>query len=168
MPRAIGKLHCWPDRRHCARLPHLLRVGEAVALLEEGEHGVQVSLPSVPHGGPVHLITEKSGNVFRVGIFLDFVRQSGTTRAEGPHGAYVRRATRSRVDPHRGEVERPTTHTICGSNRSPLRTRRRNERGDTNPDACEGLSRLGWRPTTRTVAVGPTTRTAALGPPHVL
>ena len=39
-----------------------------------------------------------SGNIFRVGIFLDFVRRSGTTRAEGPHGAHVRRAERNRID----------------------------------------------------------------------
>ena len=31
------------------------------------------------------LLTRKSGNVFRVGIFLDFA--SSTTRTEGPHGA---------------------------------------------------------------------------------
>ena len=28
--------------------------------------------------------------MFRVGIFLDFVRRSGTTRTMHPHGAYVR------------------------------------------------------------------------------
>ena len=34
--------------------------------------------------------SKKRGNVFLpVGIFLDFVRRSGTTRAEGPHGAHV-------------------------------------------------------------------------------
>ena len=37
---------------------------------------------------------KKSGNIFRVGIFLDFVRL--TTRA--PHGAHVRRAERNRID----------------------------------------------------------------------
>ena len=36
------------------------------------------------------LIANKIGNIFRVGIFLDFVWL--TTRTEGPHGAYVRRA----------------------------------------------------------------------------
>ena len=35
------------------------------------------------------LITKKSGDVFRVGIFLDFVWL--TTRTEGPHGAYMGR-----------------------------------------------------------------------------
>ena len=40
--------------------------------------------------------SKKSGNVFRVGIFLDFVRL--TTRAEGPHGAHVRGAKRNRID----------------------------------------------------------------------
>ena len=40
-------------------------------------------------GGPAR----KSGNMFRVGIFLGFGRL--TTRAEGPHGAHVRRAERN-------------------------------------------------------------------------
>ena len=42
--------------------------------------------------------SKKSGNIFRVGLFLDhdFVRL--TTRAEGPHGAHVRRAKRKRID----------------------------------------------------------------------
>ena len=31
-----------------------------------------------------------------MGVFLDFVRQSGTTRAEGTHAARVRRANRNR------------------------------------------------------------------------
>ena len=38
--------------------------------------------------------------MFRVGIFLDFVWRPGTTRTEGPHGAYVRRARRNRIDRH--------------------------------------------------------------------
>ena len=48
------------------------------------------------------MITKKSGNIFRVGIFLDFVWL--TTRT--PHGAYVRRARRNRIDRHGGEIER--------------------------------------------------------------
>ena len=48
------------------------------------------------------LFTKKSGNIFRVGIFLDFVYL--TTRT--PHGAYVRRARRNRIDPHGGGIER--------------------------------------------------------------
>ena len=42
--------------------------------------------------------------MFTVGIFLDFVWF--TTRTEGPHGAYARRARRNRIDLHRGEAER--------------------------------------------------------------
>ena len=38
------------------------------------------------HGG-VLMASERGGNISRVGIFLDFVRRSGTARAEGPHGA---------------------------------------------------------------------------------
>ena len=52
--------------------------------------------------GELGLRTETGGNVFRVGIFLGFVRRSGTTRTEGPHGAHVRRAKRNRIGPHRG------------------------------------------------------------------
>ena len=39
-------------------------------------------------------------NIFRVGIFLGFVRRSGTTRAEGPHGgvaSHVRGARRNEL-----------------------------------------------------------------------
>ena len=36
---------------------------------------------------PGYLLTAKSGNIFRVGIFLDFVRL--TTRTIHPHDAYV-------------------------------------------------------------------------------
>ena len=50
----------------------------------------------------VGTLTKKSGKMFRVGIFLDFVWL--TTRT--PHGAYVRRARRNRVDRHGGEIER--------------------------------------------------------------
>ena len=40
---------------------------------------------------------EKSGNIFRVGIFLDFVRLNART----PHGgaSYLRGAKRNRLDP---------------------------------------------------------------------
>ena len=43
--------------------------------------------------------TKKSGNISRVGIFLDFVWL--TARTEGPHGgaSYVRGARRNRIDP---------------------------------------------------------------------
>jgi len=49
-----------------------------------------------------YAITKKSGNIFRVGVFLDFVWL--TTRT--PHGAYVRRARRNRIYRHGGEIER--------------------------------------------------------------
>ena len=41
-------------------------------------------------------------NLFRVGVFLDFVFRDFTTRA--PHGAHVRRAKRNRIDRHSGIV----------------------------------------------------------------
>ena len=61
---------------------------------------------------------KKSGNIFRVGIFLDFVWL--TTRT--PRGAYARRARRNRIDRHGGGIERlalqdpvmvPCGHTFC-------------------------------------------------------
>ena len=60
-----------------------------------------------PRGGGAHVLrrgtlTKKSGKIFRVGIFLDFVWL--TTRT--PHGAYVRRARRNRFDRHGGGIER--------------------------------------------------------------
>ena len=51
-----------------------------------------------PTGRKPYALTRKSGNMFRVGIFLDFVWL--TTRT--PHGAYVRRARRNRIDRHGG------------------------------------------------------------------
>ena len=55
------------------------------------------------------LCTAKSGHGFRVGTFLDFVGR--TTRTEGPHGVYARRAKRNRMDHRRGEIERLGTRT---------------------------------------------------------
>ena len=52
--------------------------------------------------GRTYLLTQKSGNIFRVGIFLDFVRLATRT----PRGAHVRRAKRNRVDPNWGGIER--------------------------------------------------------------
>ena len=92
----------------------------------EGPHGAYVQTSGRnridPHGGEIErlvtrtvlrstksdcLLTKKGGNIFWVGIFLDFVWL--TTRA--PHGAYVRRARRNRIDRHGGEIERPATRT---------------------------------------------------------
>ena len=58
--------------------------------------------PSSPAARCTISTNKKSGNLFRVGILLDFVWL--TTRT--PHGAYVRRARRDRIDPHGGEIER--------------------------------------------------------------
>ena len=49
--------------------------------------------------------------MFRVGIFLDFVWL--TTRT--PHGAYVRRARRNRIDRHGGEIERLALQGNCAA-----------------------------------------------------
>ena len=73
-------------------------------------HNVEVALVArdVQARAPV-LRAKKSGKNFRVGIFLDFVWL--TTRTMHPHGAYVRRARRNRIDPHGGEIERLVTRT---------------------------------------------------------
>ena len=63
------------------------------------------------------LPTKQSGRIFRVGMFLDFVRRSGTTRTMHPHGGvpqYVRGARRNRIDPHRGGIERLLACTCVG------------------------------------------------------
>ena len=57
------------------------------------------------------LLTEKSGDSLRVGIFRDFVRL--TTRTMHTHGAYAWWAQQSRIGPHWGEAERPTTRTLA-------------------------------------------------------
>ena len=50
--------------------------------------------------GTAHSARKKNGDIFRVGIFLGFVRRSGTTRTEGSHegASYVRGAKRNRID----------------------------------------------------------------------
>ena len=67
-------------------------------------------LPELEGDGGDGLLAKKSGKIFRVGIFLDFVWL--TTRT--PHGAYARRARRNRIDPHGGGMERLTTRTWRG------------------------------------------------------
>ena len=63
-----------------------------------------------------HLRTrqKEKGDTFRVGLFLDFVRRSGTTRTMHPHVGpqYVRGAKRNRIGPHWGGVERLMRRTI--------------------------------------------------------
>ena len=49
---------------------------------------------------------------FGLVFFLDFVWRSGTTRTEGPHGAYVRGARRNRIGPHRGETEHANSRRV--------------------------------------------------------
>ena len=100
-----------------------------------------------------YVITEKSGNIFRVSIFLDFVWL--TTRTEGPHGgaSYVRGAGRNRIDRHGGGIER-IAGTVCSGVSSSMLTAWR-VRG-----ACAPRS-AGTRATT---TAGPTA-TAGTGPP---
>ena len=80
----------------------------AGATVEVGAEGVgkgasngKGASSGVPGGDPtLHAkmppASKKSGNVFRVGIFLDSVTLS--TRTMHPNGAYVRRAKRDRID----------------------------------------------------------------------
>ena len=71
-------------------------------------NGLNAALGGGDGDWPTDLLSKKSGNIFRVGIFLDFVRL--TTRT--PHGAYVRGARRNRIDRHGGEIERLATRTV--------------------------------------------------------
>ena len=67
---------------------------------------LDAAFPSqVPHLARYVIYLKKSGSVCRVGIFLDFVRRSGTTTC-APWGAHVRRAKRNRVD-HRSPIILP-------------------------------------------------------------
>ena len=50
------------------------------------------------------LVTEKSGNIFRVGVFLDFA--SSSARTMHLYGAYVQMSKRNRIGPHQGAIER--------------------------------------------------------------
>ena len=47
------------------------------------------------------LVTEENGNIFRVGILLDFASSS----ARAPFGAYVRMSGRDRIDPRWSKFE---------------------------------------------------------------
>ena len=78
--------------------------GRAVATARH--HGTQPVRTRLV-GRRVWVRAKKSGNIFRVGIFLDFVWL--TTRT--PHRAYVRRARRNRIDRHGGGIERLTGGT---------------------------------------------------------
>ena len=72
----------------------------------ERYYGLHVSLPrarrrfkSCSRGHrAIVLITQKSGNIFRVGISLDFASSSTRT----PHGACVQMSGRHRIDPNLG------------------------------------------------------------------
>ena len=74
---------------------------------------------------------KKSGYMFRVGVFLDFVRRSGTTRAEVPHGgaSHVRRAKRSRID-RRARIILPRLRARPGPGPGPAITITITARGD--------------------------------------
>jgi len=81
---------------------------------------------------------DKERKVCQVCIFLDFVRRSGTTRTEGPHGgaSYVRGAKRNRIGPLWGVVERFTTRTA---------RRRRTCASTPRPSSCGTLQVAGCK-----------------------
>ena len=92
-------------------------------LFESRKMGTFWEVKGSPNFSPiVYVITDltKSGGVFRVGVLLDFVRRSGTTRAEGPHGgaSYVRGAKRNRINPPLGGIERPAAGTTWAARSS--------------------------------------------------
>ena len=119
------------------------------------------------------LLAKKSGNIFRVGIFLDFVWL--TTRT--PHGAYVRRARRNRIDRHGGEIERLATRTtwvtppgkmLPAPAKAPVGTASRSGCGGAS---CQGSPRtifIEWRPLRFRVRLchhgGPACAPSACGP----
>ena len=62
----------------------------------ENSWAAQVAAALAPGGWASQ--NQKSGNMFQVGVFLGFVTRPGTTRAEGPREAHVRRAKRNQPD----------------------------------------------------------------------
>ena len=67
--------------------------GEAIAIytqLLQVSGDLRAAVAAPPAG------TKQSGNVFRVGVFLDFVWLTTRTRTMHPRGAYVRGARRNR------------------------------------------------------------------------
>ena len=59
------------------------------------------------------LITQKSRNVLRAGIFRGFIRPS--TRTMQPHGAYLQTCGRNRIDPHWGGGGRHAARTASST-----------------------------------------------------
>ena len=77
------------------------------------------SSSSSPHPPTtLYAIPKKSGDFFRVGIFLGFVRRPGTTRRRAPRGAHVRGAERNRID-RRSRTNLPLSfrHTPAATSR---------------------------------------------------
>ena len=67
-----------------------LETEAASAVTQYAEEGDNELITAVSRDWPYAIqvrVLKKGGNIFRVGIFLDFVRL--TARAEGPHGAHV-------------------------------------------------------------------------------
>ena len=56
------------------------------------------------------LVARKSGDSFRVGIFLGFASESART----PHGVKVQMGGRNRIDPRGGGIERLAARTGLG------------------------------------------------------
>ena len=62
--------------------------------------GFALEIAQVGSATPTPRATKKSGNISRVGLYLDFV--SSPARAEGSHGVYVQMGGRNRIDPRWG------------------------------------------------------------------
>ena len=107
----------------------------------------------------------KDGDIFRVGVLLDFVRRSGTTRAEGPHGgaSYVRGAERNRVD-CRPRIIVPfffrRAPTLAARTRTRLaaQTRRGRGRGRSETHGTSAVGSYSRQHTVTRVAGNPTSR----------
>ena len=118
---SLGSPHARPMGHTCGE-PNKIELTAAHTLHYRSFSGHAAMTSWAPEGWAVQLgaawpfctyggtLTKKSGKMFRVGIFLDFVWL--TTRT--PHGAYVRRARRNRIDSHGGEIERLALQGAAG------------------------------------------------------
>jgi len=109
-PHIKKSTHTHADRRGSSAVIHSIvlqgrvQVSAAQRRLASHGRGARVCGDACPR-------TKKSGNVFRVGIFLDFVWL--TTRTMHPHVGpqHVRGARRNRIVPHGGGIERLAART---------------------------------------------------------
>ena len=111
----------WWAQRNQEKYPPGMYVSLFLLLAESALH-------SRDHRPQKSYLRAKGRSVFRVGNFLDFVWL--TTRTMHPHGAYVRVAERTRIDPHWGGIERLLLRTRAGGRGSCLKQSAAKKRGE--------------------------------------